>query len=114
FARGSNPAIDLPNQRKNVSYGLAEVEAGRADWIAEGAYSQGIICRAFLYRGQQLKSAVPEIVRLKRNVLSSVELPRTQFKDSVVNSATRQLRMELVVRAEAFARMCQHPVELYA
>jgi hypothetical protein len=58
FARGSNPAIDRRIQRKSESYGLAEVAAGRADWVDPSDHSKGIICRAFLYSGGRQSHAV--------------------------------------------------------
>ena len=58
FARGSNPAIDRRIQRKSESYGIAEVAAGRADWVDPADHAKGIICRAILYSGGQKFAAV--------------------------------------------------------
>lgn len=111
FARGSNPAIDRPNQRKSIAYGYEEVNAGRADWIDPEDHRKGILCRAFFYQGETLKPAAPE--QLKR--LSHRSLPRslpplevrnTEFDDPERRIFKRQERMCLVVRAHAFARFC--------
>ena len=59
FARGSNPAIDRPNQRKSESYGIAEVDAFRADWIDPADHSKGILCRAFLYNRERRGRGMP-------------------------------------------------------
>jgi hypothetical protein len=111
FARGANPAIDPPNQRKSESYGEAEVEAGRADWLDPDDHSKGIVCRAFLYQGQPLKPAQPEqltsITRLShRNSLPPIEASNTQFDDPVKSLLKQQDRYDLRVRAEAYARFC--------
>lgn len=107
FARGSNPAIDRPNQRKSITYGTAEVEAGRADWIDPDDHSRGILCRAFLYSGQTLQPAAPEQLRkLSRSSLPALEVGHTQFDDPVKSISTRQERRCLIVRARAFARFC--------
>jgi hypothetical protein len=106
FARGSNPAIDPPIQRKSESYCQAEVEAGRADWVNPDEHSQGISCRAFLYSGQTLEPAGPEILQklTLRNALPPLEVSGTQFDDPITNLETLQDRRCLVVRARAFAR----------
>ena|ERR1700733_2632942 len=109
FARGSNPLVDRAIQRKSLSFCNDEVEARRADWINPNAPEKGIICREFLYFGEKLAPTQPPPPSRSRNCLPSLELPRTQFKDSVTNSAVRQLRLELVVRAEAFARFSTLP-----
>ncbi len=109
FARGSNPAIDRPNQRKSESYGIAEVDAFRADWIDPADHSKGILCRAFLYSGQYLKPASPEQVSKlsRRNSLPALEVHGSQFDDPVKSSETRADRICLIVRAEAYARLCE-------
>src|SRR5580658_468335 len=91
FARGSNPALDRPNQRKSLKYGEDEVKFGRADWVDPADHSKGILCRAFLYSGEYLKPAAPEqLQRLsRRNSLAPLEVEGTQFKDPVTNSLTR-------------------------
>lgn len=106
FARGSNPAIDQPNQRKSESYGLDEVNAGRADWIDPDDHAKGIVCRAFLYNGQTLTPAAPEqLSKLsRRNALSPIEVSNTQFDDPQKSLLKREDRYTLLVRAEAFAR----------
>lgn len=109
FARGSNPAIDRPNQRKSESYGQEEVDAGRADWIDPDDHAEGILCRAFLYSGETLKPAAPEqLKKLRSGSLRS--LPplevSSKFDDPVKSLAKRQERSCLVVRAHAFARFC--------
>jgi hypothetical protein len=105
FARGSNPRVDRPNQRKNVKYGEEEVRAGRADWINPQDHSQGILCRAFLYSGQTLKPADREQVsQLSRRSLGSTEIPGVSFDDPMKDMAIRLDRVCLLVRAEAFAR----------
>jgi hypothetical protein len=82
FARGANPAIDRPNVRKSESYGQEEVDAGRADWIDLNDYSKGILCRAFLYSGEVLKPAAPEILfKLSRRSLPPLEVHGAQFDD---------------------------------
>lgn len=108
FARGSNPAVDRPNQRKSESYGVAEVAAGRADWIDSNDHARGILCRAFLYSGAQLKPAhLEEIRRLRfRSSLPPLEVGGAQFKDPDQNFAKREDRICLIVRARAFARFC--------
>ncbi len=108
FARGSNPAIDRPNQRKSESYGAAEVEAGRADWIDPNNHARGIWCRDFLYSGQRLERARPEQFRNLRfrSSLPPLEVGHSQFDDPVKSFATRESRSCLVVRARAFARFC--------
>lgn len=114
FARGSNPAIDRPNQRKSESYGIAEVEAGRADWVDFNDHTRGILCRAFLYSGETLKPAQPDqVTRLSlRNALPPIEIrggldsSRTQFDDPEKSLFTRQDRHCLIVRARAFAHFC--------
>lgn len=108
FARGSNPAIDRPNVRKSVSYASAEVEAGRADWVNPNDHSKGILCRAFLYSGELLKPAQPDqLRRLHRNSLPPREVS-VRFDDPNKNLQTRADRHCLVVRAEAYARMCKY------
>ena len=106
FARGSNPAIDRPIQRKSVSYGAAEVEAGRADWVDANEPAKGIICRAFLYRGETLKPAQPEqLTKLShRNALPPVEVSGLKFDDPVKILVTTQDRICLLTRAQAFVR----------
>lgn len=108
FARGSNPRIDRPNQRKSLSYGTEEVAAGRADWINPDDHSQGIICRAFLYSGQTLQPAKPEqITRLSlRRALPPLEVSGTLFNDPEISTVKFQDRLCLIVRARAFAHMC--------
>lgn len=106
FARGSNPAIDRPNQRKSLSYGEMEVESGRADWIDPADHSKGILCRAFLYSGETLKPAEPEkLFKLCRQALAPIEVGHTRFDDPVKAELVRQDRRCLLVRAEAFARL---------
>ncbi|HZW05375.1 MAG TPA: hypothetical protein VFF58_00575 [Candidatus Nitrosotalea sp.] len=110
FARGSNPAIDRPLQRKSESYGAGEVEAGRADWVNPDDRSQGILCRAFLYSGELPKPAQPEqLRRLFRNSLPAREVA-VRFDDPRKSLETRAERRCLVVRAEAFARLCDFEV----
>jgi hypothetical protein len=106
FARGSNPAIDPPIQRKSESYGLAEVEAGRADWVDSNDHTRGILCHAFLYSGQTLEPAGPEeLTKLTLgNALPPLEVSGTQFDDPIKNFVTLQERACLIVRARAFAR----------
>jgi hypothetical protein len=107
FARGSNPAIDQPNQRKSVSYAADEVEAGRADWVNWQDHSQGILCRAFLYSGQTLCLAAPEtlskLARPRRCPLPPLEVNLTRFDDPVKNQTTRDERARLIVSARAIA-----------
>lgn len=109
FARGSNPAIDRPNQRKSLSYGQMEVAEGRADWIDPDDPSKGILCRAFLYSGEWLKPVEPEkLFKLCRKALPSAEVGPgpTKFEDPEKRLIKRQERRCLLVRAEAFARLC--------
>lgn len=116
FARGSNPAIDRPNQRKSESYGREEVEAGRADWVNPDDHAQGILCRAFFYQGQTLTPAQPEQVsRLSiRSALPPLEVHgsellttgSTKFADPEINLLKKQNHRCLIVRARAFARFC--------
>lgn len=72
FSRGSNPAIDCPNQRKSMSYASEEVEHGRADWVDRNDRAKGIICRAFLYSGQQVH-------RLESADAGSSPMPRLKW-----------------------------------
>lgn len=108
FARGSNPAIDRPNQRKSESYGIAEVEAGRADWVDCNDHTRGILCRAFLYSGETLKPARPDQVRSLsfRSSLPPLEVGGAQFDDPIKSLATRGDRHCLIIRARAFADFC--------
>lgn len=108
FARGSNPAVDRPNQRKSLSYGTEEVLAGRADWIDPNDHSKGIVCRAFLYSAEYLKPAAPEqITQLsRRNSLPPLEVEGTVFDDPIQSTTAREDRYSLLIRAEAFARFC--------
>lgn len=107
FARGSNPAIDRPNQRKSERYGHEEVEAGRADWIDPDDHAKGILCRAFLYSGQQLYAAAPEAIsklaRPRRCPLPPLEVEFTHFDDPQKSESTRKERMRLIVSARAIA-----------
>lgn len=108
FARGSNPAIDRRLVTKSLAYATEEVECGRADWVNPQDHSQGILCRAFLYSGEYLKPAQPEQLRKlsHRNSLPAVEVQNSRFDDPVKNSETLADRMCLIVRAEAYARLC--------
>lgn len=109
FARGSNPAIDRPNQRKSLTYGQVEVDAGRADWIDPTDPSKGIVCRAFLYSGETLKPVEPEkLFKLCRKALPSAEVGPgpTRFDDPEKRLLKLRERSCLRVRAEAFARFC--------
>lgn len=108
FARGANPAIDQPNQRKSQSYGLQEVEAGRADWIDATDHSKGILCRAFLYSGEALKLAQPEQVRQLslRGALPPLEVHGTVTFEPQISLVKREDRHGLIVRARAFAHFC--------
>jgi hypothetical protein len=113
FARGSNPAIDRPNQRKSENYGQEEVDTGRADWIDAADHSQGILCRAFLYSGETLKPAQPEqLSKLSPRSLPPLEVRSTQFDDPEKSPVKRSDRICLVVRAQAFARFCD--LEVFA
>lgn len=116
FARGSNPAVDRPNQRKSESYGAAEVEACRADWVDPNDHSRGILCRAFLYSGETLKPASPhQLSRLTlRNALPPIEVGGAQFDDPVKSFTERQDRTCLLVRARAFARSFDPEVLIHA
>src|SRR6266536_5127778 len=93
FARGSNPAIDRPNQRKSESYGVAEVEAGRADWVDPQDHARGILCREFLYSGEKLKPPQPDWVRTLRSSLPPLEVHGSQYDDPIKNLAQRQDRI---------------------
>jgi hypothetical protein len=108
FARGSNPAIDRPNQRKSLNYCRAEVEAGRADWVEGTDPTMGILCRAFLYSGEKLKPAQFEQMRRLsfRSSLPPLEVGGTQFKDPDQSFTKREDRLCLIVRARAYARFC--------
>lgn len=108
FARGSNPAIDRAIQRKSETYVQSEVEAGRADWVNPDDHSKGIVCRAFLYSGETFKPAQPEQIRnfTLRSALPPIEVSRTTFDDPIKSSIAREDRRCLLVRARAFARMC--------
>ena len=109
FPRGANPRIDRPNQRKSLAYATEEVECGRADWVNPQDHSQGILCRAILYGGERLVPAAPEALKKlsRRNALPPLEVSQTQYDDPVKSSETRQDRHCLIVRAEAFARLCE-------
>ena len=108
FARGRNPAIDRPNQRKSLSYATEEVNAGRADWVNPDDHAQGIVCRAFLYSGEKLQPARPEqITRLSlRSALPPLEVSGTLYRDPELTTVKFHDRMCLIVRARAFAHMC--------
>jgi hypothetical protein len=107
FARGSNPAIDPPNQRKSISYASEEVEFGRADWVDRADPAQGIVCRAILYSGELLITAAPEslskLARPRRCPLPPLEVHLTRFDDPEKNQATRDDRRRLIVTARAIA-----------
>jgi hypothetical protein len=108
FARGSNPAIDRHIQRKSVSYCEEEVQALRADWVDPDDHCKGIICREFLYFGEKLTPAQPEQVRKLslRSALPPLEVSGTLFNDPEISTVKFQNRLCLVVRARAFAHMC--------
>lgn len=107
FCRGANPGIDRPNQRKSESYGAAEVEAGRADWVDSKNHALGILCREFLYNGQTLEPAQSDqLKRLSRSSLPPLEVGNAQFDDPEQDFVKRQARVCLIVRARAFARYC--------
>jgi hypothetical protein len=105
FARGSNPAIDRRIQKKSLSYAAGEVEAGRADWVDRNDHAKGIICRAFLYSGQQLVIAAPEtlskLARPRACPLPPLEVEGTRFDDP--EKARRRDRTRLIVTARAIA-----------
>jgi hypothetical protein len=107
FARGANPRIDRPNQRKSLAYATEEVEAGRADWIDKNNHAEGILCREFLYSGQSLVVAAPETIsklgRPRPSPLPPLEAGGTVFDDPVTSYSTRQERARLVVSARATA-----------
>jgi hypothetical protein len=107
FARGSNRAIDRPNQRKSESYGQEEVDAGRADWIDPNDHRQGILCRAFLYSGQTLVIAAPEasekLSRPRRCPLAPLEVAFTRFDDPVKSLDVRKERAQFVLTARTIA-----------
>lgn len=107
FARGSNPAVDQPNQRKSESYGREEVDAGRADWIDPADHSKGIRCRAFLYSGQTLVIAAPEalakLARPRCCPLAPVEIAFTHFDDPEKRLVVRQERSRLLLSARTTA-----------
>ena len=115
FARGANPAIDRPNQRKSVSYGAAEVEAGRADWVDPNDLAKGILCRAFLYSGERLITAAPETVsklaRPRPCPLPRIEVECTHFDDPEKTYAKRAERRQLLASARAIA-FFNAPLEL--
>lgn len=115
FARGSNPAIDRPNQRKSIAYGTAEVEAGRADWVDPDDHTRGILCRAFLYSGQQLVVASPEFVaklaRPRPCPLPPVEVGNARFDDPEKTYSKRKERTRLIVSARAIAYF-DAPIEM--
>lgn len=115
FARGSDPAKNRPNVRKSISYCTEEIEAGRADWVNPADPSKGILCRAFLYSGQQLMQAAPEslakLARPRRCPLAPLELGFTRFDDPEKTSTKRRERRQLVVTASAIAYF-DMPLEL--
>jgi hypothetical protein len=99
--------MDKPNQRKSFTYASAEVEAGRADWIDPAVPAKGILCRAFLYSGQQLYAAAPEAIsklaRPRRCPLPPLEVECTHFDDPQASETTRRERMRLILSARAIA-----------
>lgn len=78
FARGANPSVDRRIQLKRESYCLAEVVAGRADWVNEGDCSQGILCRAFLYRGETIGPAA--VIKIKKFSVGPGEVADARFR----------------------------------
>lgn len=107
FSRGSNPAIDRPIQRKSVSYASGEVEAGRADWVDRDSPAKGIVCRAFLYSGQQLVVAAPEalskLARPRPCPLPPIEVGNNRFDEPRMTLTKRRERVRLIVSARAIA-----------
>lgn len=107
FARGSNPAIDHRLVSKSLAYGTAEVEAGRADWVDPNDHSRGILCREFLYSGQQLITAAPETVsklaRPRPCPIPPLEVGNARFDDPEKTYTKRKERMQLIVSARAIA-----------
>jgi len=115
FSRGSNPAIDRPLVHKSLSYAAEEVESGRADWVNPDDHTQGILCRAFLYSGQTLVTAAPEVlsklVRPRRCPIPPVEVGNARFDDPIKGLTARQERRQLVVSARTIA-FFDMPLEL--
>ena len=115
FARGSNPAIDRRLVTKSLVYGTAEVEAGRADWVDPNDHSKGILCRAFLYSGEQLVTAAPEslskLARPRPCPLAPIEVGNARFDDPEKTYMKRKERMQLIVSARAIAYF-NTPVDL--
>ena len=110
YARGSNPAVDRHIQRKSLSYCERQVKEALADWVDPSDPTKGILCREFLAFGEKLTPAAPEQVSKltrRRNSLPPLEVSQTQYDDPIKNSTTRQDRHCLIVRAEAFARLCE-------
>jgi hypothetical protein len=107
FSRGSNPAIDSPIQRKSLTYASGEVENGRADWVDRDNPAKGIVCRAFLYSGQQLVVAAPEalekLARPRPCPLPPLEVGNSRFDDPIKGMSTRRDRGRLVATARAIA-----------
>ena len=108
YARGSNPAVDRRIQRKSVSFCERQVEEALADWVDPDDHMKGIVCREFLCFGEKILPAQPEQLRKlsHRNSLPAVEVQNSRFDDPVKNSETLADRMCLIVRAEAYARLC--------
>ena len=105
FARGSNPAIDRPIQRKSKHFVTGEVDAGRADWIDPSRPELGILCREFLYFGEKLVPAKPEdISKLRR--LPPVEVSGLRFEEPGTKkwlTEDRHRRTQLLIQAGAVA-----------
>lgn len=115
FSRGSNPAIDRPLQRKSLSYATGEVEAGRADWVDPADPAKGILCRAFLYSGQQLIVAAPEslskLARPRRCPIPPIEVGNARFDDPVKSQTKRRERSLLIASARTIA-FFDRPLEI--
>jgi hypothetical protein len=82
FPRGSNPAMNPPNQRKSESYCTAEVEAARGDWVDPGDHAKGMLCRAMFSHYEPLPFYEPSSPRNNKRIpgFGSTEVGALHFR----------------------------------
>lgn len=71
FARRSNPAIDKPILRKNLSYGEEQVRFGVAEWVDPLDPSKGIVALEMLLSGRSFVRV--ETVSISKALLPPLE-----------------------------------------
>lgn len=79
FARRSNPAIDKPILRKNLSYAEEQVDSGLAEWVDPLDRSRGVIAREMLYFGEKALPLQTVSVSDKFPSLTGGEIPGLKF-----------------------------------